>query len=101
MRLWIRCSPTRNAVSGNSDSKMEALTNYMKARTNIKKIYLINQDYSFGQAVRGAARKMLGEKRPDVQIVGDEVHPLQKITDFSPYIAKIKASGADSVVTGN
>jgi branched-chain amino acid transport system substrate-binding protein len=85
----------------NSDIKMEALTNYMKSRANIKKIYLINQDYSFGQAVRSAARKMLAEKRPDVQIVGDEVHPLQKITDFSPYVAKIKASGADSVVTGN
>ena len=40
-------------------------------------------------------------KRPDIQIVGDELHPLLKVTDFSPYIAKIKASGADSVVTGN
>src|SRR5712691_9418490 len=85
----------------NSDIKMEALTNYMKTRTNIKKIYLINQDYSFGQAVRSAARKMLSEKRPDIQIVGDEVHPLQKVTDFSPYVAKIKSSGADSVITGN
>ena len=44
---------------------------------------------------------MLAAKRPDIQIVGDELHPLLKITDFSPYIAKIKASGADSVVTGN
>jgi branched-chain amino acid transport system substrate-binding protein len=96
-----KCSFWHFRWDANSDIKMEALTNYMKARTNIKKIYLINQDYSFGQAVRGAARKMLGEKRPDVQIVGDEVHPLQKITDFSPYVAKIKASGADSVITGN
>ena len=85
----------------NSDIKMEALTNYMKGRSNIKKIYLINQDYSFGHAVRGAALKMLKEKRPDIQIVGDEMHPLLKITDFAPYIAKIKASGADSVITGN
>ena len=44
---------------------------------------------------------MLGAKRPDIQIVGDELHPLLKITDFAPYIAKIKASGADSVITGN
>ena len=44
---------------------------------------------------------MLKAKRPDVEIVGDELHPLLKITDFSPYIAKIKASGADSVITGN
>src|SRR5215831_1627712 len=77
------------------------LTNYMKPRTNIRKVYLINQDYSFGQAVRTAARKMLAAKRPDIQIVGDELHPLQKITDFAPYVAKIKASGADSIITGN
>jgi branched-chain amino acid transport system substrate-binding protein len=83
------------------DIKMAALTNYMKTRTNIKKVYLINQDYSFGRSVRDEAKKMLAAKRPDVQIVGDELHPLQKITDFSPYIAKIKASGADSVITGN
>jgi branched-chain amino acid transport system substrate-binding protein len=85
----------------NSDIKMEALTNYMKPRTNIKKVYLINQDYSFGQAVRSAARRMLAAKRPDIEIVGDELHPLQKITDFAPYVAKIKASGADTIITGN
>ncbi len=85
----------------NSDIKMAALTNYIKTRQNVKKVYLINQDYSFGQAVRTAAVAMLKEKRPDIQVVGDEIHPLLKITDFSPYIAKIKASGADSVVTGN
>lgn len=81
--------------------KMEALTNYMKGVPSIKKVYLINQDYSFGQSVRDAARKMLAQKRPDIKIVGDELTPLLKVTDFSPYIAKIKASGADSVVTGN
>src|SRR5882757_4441344 len=85
----------------NSDIKMEALTNYMKTRPNIKKLYLINQDYSFGQAVRAAAKKMLAAKRSDIPIVGDEMHPLLKITDFAPYIAKIKASGADSVIAGN
>jgi len=84
-----------------SDIKMEALTNYMKGQESIKKVYLINQDYSFGQSVRAAAAAMLKAKRPDVQIVGDELHPLLKVTDFSPYIAKIKASGADTVITGN
>ena len=80
---------------------MQALTTFMKDRPNIKKVYLINQDYSFGQSVRTQARKMLKEKRPDVEIVGDELHPLLKVTDFAPYIAKIKASGADTVITGN
>jgi len=71
------------------------------ANSDIKNIYLINQDYSFGESVRSAAKAMLAAKRPDIKIVGDELHPLLKITDFAPYIAKIKASGADTVVTGN
>jgi branched-chain amino acid transport system substrate-binding protein len=96
-----KCSFWHFRWDANSDQKMQALTNYMKDRKNIKKIYLINQDYSFGQAVRSAAVAMLKDKRPDVEIVGDEMHPLLKITDFAPYIAKIKASGADSVITGN
>jgi branched-chain amino acid transport system substrate-binding protein len=96
-----KCNYWHFRWDANSDIKMEALTNYMKTRPGIKKVYLINQDYSFGHAVRAEAKKMLAAKRPDVQIVGDEMHPLLKITDFAPYIAKIKASGADSVVTGN
>jgi branched-chain amino acid transport system substrate-binding protein len=80
---------------------MESLTNYMKGVPTIKKLYLINQDYSFGESVRSAAKAMLKTKRPDIEIVGDELHPLLKITDFAPYVAKIKASGADSVITGN
>ena len=96
-----KCSYWHFRWDANSDIKMAALTNFMKDRSNIKKVYLINQDYSFGQAVRTAARAMLKEKRPDIEIVGDEVVPLLKVTDFSPYIAKIKASGADTVITGN
>ncbi|MGN1288571.1 MAG: branched-chain amino acid ABC transporter substrate-binding protein [Bradyrhizobium sp.] len=96
-----KCSYWHFRWDANSDIKMEALTNYMKDQPSIKKVYLINMDYSFGQSVRTAARKMLGEKRPDIQVVGDELHPMLKVTDFSPYIAKIKASGADTVVTGN
>jgi len=80
---------------------MDEHPNYMKGVPTIKKLYLINQDYSFGESVRSAAKTMLKAKRPDIEIVGDELHPLLKITDFAPYIAKIKASGADSVITGN
>lgn len=84
-----------------ADMKMEALADFMSGQSKIKKVYLINQDYSFGKAVAAAGNKMIKAKRPDVQIVGDELHPLGKVQDFAPYVAKIKASGADSVVTGN
>ena len=80
---------------------MQALTNMMAAEPSIKKVYLINQDYAFGHAVAKAARNMLAAKRPDIQIVGDDLHPLGKIKDFAPYISKINAAGADSVITGN
>jgi len=96
-----KCSYWHFRWDANTDIKMDALTSYMKGVAEIKKVYLINQDYSHGQSVRSQARKMLGEKRPDIQIVGDELHPLLKVVDFAPYIAKIKASGADTVVTGN
>ena len=96
-----KCSYWHFRWDANSDIKMAALTNFMKGQQAIKKVYIIGQDYSFGHAVRGAANAMLKQKRPDIQIVGDELHPLLKITDFAPYVAKIKASGADTVITGN
>jgi branched-chain amino acid transport system substrate-binding protein len=96
-----KCSYWHYRFDANSDIKMAALTNFMKDKPEIKKVYIIGQDYSFGHAVRNAANSMLRKKRPDIQVVGDELHPLLKITDFAPYIAKIKASGADTVITGN
>ena len=33
--------------------------------------------------------------------MGDELHPLGRVKDFIPYMAKIKASGAQAVITGN
>src|SRR5580704_17832698 len=94
-------NPGKEVLYFNYAAVHPVLTNYMKTVPTIKNVYLINQDYSFGESVRTQARKMLAAKRPDIKIVGDELHPLLKITDFAPYVAKIKASGADSVITGN
>ena len=96
-----KCSYWHFRWAPSVDMKMGALTNFIKTKPEVKKVYLIGQDYSFGRAVNADAKKMLMEKRKDIQIVGDELHPVLKVTDFSPYIAKIKASGADTVVTGN
>ncbi len=38
---------------------------------------------------------------PDIKFVGEDLHPLAQTRDFAPYIAKIKAAGADTVITGN
>ena len=96
-----KCSFWHFRFDANSDMKMEAMTTYMAQDKSIKKVYIIGQNYSFGHQVTRAAKEYLARKRPDIQIVGDDLHPIGQVKDFSPYIAKIKASGADTVITGN
>jgi len=96
-----KCSFWHFRFDADADMKMAAMTDVMARDAKIQKVYLINQDYSFGKAVAAAASKMLAAKRPDIKVVGDELHPLQKVNDFSPYVAKIKAAGTDTVITGN
>ena len=96
-----KCNFWHFRFDANADIKMDALTDIIVADENVKKIYVIGQDYSFGKAVSAAAKKFLGEKRDDIEIVGDELHPIGKVKDFTPYARKIVASGADAVITGN
>ena len=96
-----KCSYWHFRLDADTSMKMEALTTYMKDQKEIKKVYLINQNYSHGHQVSKYAKEMLKRKRPDVEIVGDDLSPLAQVRDFSPYIAKIKQSGADTVITGN
>jgi len=96
-----KCNFWHFRFDANADIKMNALTDVIKENNDIKKVYLIGQDYSFGKAVAAAAEKFLGEKRPDIEIVGNELHPIGKVKDFTPYATKIRASGADAIITGN
>ena len=96
-----KCNYWHFRLDADTSMKMEALTTWMKDQTDIKKVYLINQNYAHGQQVSRFAKEIMARKRPDVQFVGDDLHPLASVRDFAPYVAKIKASGADTVLTGN
>ncbi len=96
-----RCSYWHFRFDVHADMRMTALMSVLREDRALKGIYLIGQDYSFGQAVLAEARRQLAAQRPDVRIVGDELHPMARIKDFAPYAAKIKASGAQAVLTGN
>ena len=96
-----RCSYWHFRLDADTSMKMEALTSFMKDQPDVKKVYLINQNYAHGQQVSKYFKETIARKRPDVQIVGDDLHPIGQVKDFAPFVAKIKASGADSVVTGN
>lgn len=96
-----KCSYWHFRFDAHADMRMAALMDVLKDDKALKKVYLIGQDYSFGQAVLREARKQIAAQRPDVQIVGDELHPLGRVKDFIPYAVKIKANGAQAVLTGN
>ncbi len=96
-----RCSPWHFRFDAHVEMRMAALVEALASDAAVSKVYLLNQDYSFGQQVAMNARAMLAQRAKSVRIVGDELHPVGKVRDFAPYIAKIKDSGADTVVTGN
>jgi branched-chain amino acid transport system substrate-binding protein len=96
-----KCSFWHFRFDAHTDMRLAALTELLRDDVALKRLYLIGQDYSFGQHLSRKAREMLATKRPDIEIVGDELHPLGRVRDFLPYAAKIKASGAQAVLTGN
>ncbi len=96
-----KCNWWHFRFDADSDMKMRALTDYLVSQPQTKKVYLFNPDYSFGQSVEKAAQAMLANRRPDLQVVGVERVPLGKVKDFTPYVQKMQAAGADAVITGN
>jgi branched-chain amino acid transport system substrate-binding protein len=96
-----RCDYWHFRLDADTSMKMEALTTFMKDQPKVKKVFLLNQNYSHGQQVAKYFKEGIKRKRPDVEIVGEDLHPIAQVKDFSPYVAKIKASGADTIVTGN
>lgn len=96
-----RCSFWHFRFESHSGTQVNALTDYMAKQKAIRKVYLFNQDYAHGHAVSRSSRELLQAKRPDIEVVGDDLIPLSKVKDFAPYVSKIRASGADAVLTGN
>ena len=96
-----RCSFWHFRLDAHADMRLAALMQVLREDRALKKIYLVGQDYSFGQQVNRRAHELIAQQRPDIEIVGDELHPLGRVKDFMPYATKIRASGAQAVLTGN
>ena len=96
-----KCNFWHFRFDAHADMRMTALMQVLKQDTKLKSVYLIGQDYSFGQSVLKEAKQQLEKLRPDVQILAEELHPMGRVKDFLPYASKIKASGAQAVITGN
>lgn len=81
--------------------KANALTDHLIADGKVRKVYLINQNYATGQQVSATVKAQLKRRNSSIEVVGDDLHPMLQVKDFSPYVSKIKASGADAIVTAN
>ena len=96
-----KCNYWHFRFDADTSMKMEAIASFIKTQPDVKKVYFLNQNYSHGHQVVKFGKEAISRKRPDIEFVGEDLHPLAQTRDFAPYIAKIKASGADTVVTGN
>ena len=96
-----KCNYWHFRFDADTSMKMEAMSSFMAEQKDIKNVYILGQNYSHGVQVAKYAKETLARKRPDIKIVGEDLHPLAQVRDFAPYIAKIKAAGADTVITGN
>ena len=96
-----KCNYWHFRFDADTTMKMAALTSFMKGQKDIHKVYMVNQNYSHGHQVSKYFKEGIERNRPDVKIVGDDFVALGQVKDFAPYVAKIKAAGADTLVTGN
>lgn len=84
----------------NADMRVKGLVSVMKQAGDLgAKVFSINQNYSWGKDMQGAidGYASLG----GYAVVDRVLHDTNKIQDFGPYVARIKSSGADTVITGN
>lgn len=95
------CSFWHFRFDAHAGMRMDALIDELAGHPQVRRVYLFNQDYSFGREFARLARAAIRERRPDIEIVGDELVLPGRVKDFLPYAVKVKAAGADTVVTGN
>ena len=95
-----KCNFHHFRITGNAQVRTKVLVQGMKqAKALGGKVYAINQNYSWGQDMERAI--VDNAAAGGYQVVEKVLHDVNKIQDFAPYIAKISASGADNVMTGN
>jgi ABC-type branched-subunit amino acid transport system substrate-binding protein len=73
---------------------------YGQMRKKEKRFYILNQDYSFGHELAAGFKKGLQEYYPEAQLVGEDFHKLF-LTDYAPYLEKVRASNAEVIFTGD
>lgn len=96
-----KCSFWHFRIDADTSMKMRALTRFLIQQPDLKKVYLLNQNYAHGQQFALYFRQEVARQKADVTVVGDVLHAPFQVDDFRPYVQRIKESGAQAVITGN
>lgn len=96
-----KCNFWHFRIDSDTAMKMRAMTGFMAAQPELRRVYLLNQNYAHGQQFSRFFRETMAQQRPDVQIVGDSLHPPFQGHDFTDDVRHIRVSGAQALATGN
>lgn len=96
-----KCSYWHVRIDADTVMKTQALARYFASQPGLERVFLLNQNYAHGQQVSERFKEALKRFAPQVTVVGDDVHPPFRGQDFSPYVQRVQASGAQALVTGN
>ncbi|GAA3992853.1 branched-chain amino acid ABC transporter substrate-binding protein [Comamonas faecalis] len=95
-----RCHFHHFRFNPNAQVRVKALVGAMKLDHGLgTKVYSINQNYSWGHDMEAAI--VANAEVGGYKVVEKTLHDTNRIQDFAPYVNKIIASQADTVLTGN
>lgn len=96
-----RCSFWHFRIDADTAMKTQALVTYLAQDTPWRRVALLNQNYAHGQQVASWLRRKAEEIGEGLSVVADDLHPAFTLRDFSPWVRRLQASGAQVLVTGN
>jgi len=90
------CNPYMYVNAWVPEQQVPPIVDQFMAANNAKSFFLIGSDYAFGRGMLQFTRAYIEKKGG--KVVGEEYLPMDG-TDWTPIISKLRASGADALIT--
>jgi urea transport system substrate-binding protein len=90
------CNPYMYVNAWVPEQQVPPIVDQFMAANNAKSFFLIGSDYAFGRGMLQFTRAYIEKKGG--KVVGEDYLPMDG-TDWTPIISKLRASGADALIT--
>ncbi|WP_316158390.1 MULTISPECIES: substrate-binding protein [unclassified Bradyrhizobium] len=90
------CSPYLYVNAWVPDQQVPPIVDYFNKEKKAKSYFLIGSDYAFGRGMLGFTKSYI--EKTGGKVVGEEYLPMDG-SDWTSIISKLKASGADALIT--